>query len=630
VTVSVGSGNRAPVADEQSVTTAEDTAKAITLTGSDADGDLLTFIIVSNPTKGTLSGTGANRTYTPNLNYNGSDSFTFKVNDGQLDSNIATVSIAVTAVNDAPVANNQSVTTAEDTAKAITLTGSDVDGDPLTFIIVSNPTKGTLSGTGASRTYTPNLNYNGSDSFTFKVNDGKVDSNIATVSITVTAVNDNPTVAASATPTSGTAPLTVNFTANGQDVDGDVLSYAWTFGDGGTSAMQNPGYTYNAAGTYVATVTVSDGKGGTATASVTITVAAPVSYTITASAGTGGTINPSGSVTVSHGSSQTFAIAANAGYALADVKVDNVSVGAVSSYSFSNVTANHTIAASFSALAQPYAWVSQINLTVIKSGVNYNANGEAYVADQNGLAVSGATVTVEWSGAVKTSTATATTDASGKAAFASAKVKNKTGPFTLTVKNVTASGLPYDPTKNAMTSVSATYGQETVLLSGGAPEDVENISAALSLGEQVGAFEVKNLVLKVDFRKENKDMVVLHGFLTMGADFSVEGKTAIVDVGGATWELPLDGKGKGKEGGALVQVKAGKVDKEAVTVRGKLTFKANKQDLAGDWADEGLTDEDSSGKSATVAVAVTIGGQVFAATKQVTYRAKAGKNGLAK
>jgi uncharacterized repeat protein (TIGR02543 family) len=95
--------------------------------------------------------------------------------------------------NHAPVANPQSVTTAEGTAKAITLTGSDVDGDILTYAIVTNPSHGSLSGTAPNVTYTPAAYYSGADSFTFKVNDGKVDSLPATVSITVTAVNNPPT-----------------------------------------------------------------------------------------------------------------------------------------------------------------------------------------------------------------------------------------------------------------------------------------------------------------------------------------------------------------------------------------------------------------------------------------------------
>jgi serine protease len=180
--------NTPPTAANQSVTTNEDTSVAITLTASDPDGDSLTYSIVANPSHGTLSGTAPNVTYTPNLNYNGSDSFTFKANNGKADSNVATVSITILPVNDPPVAQNQSVTTTQDTSVAITLTASDPDGDSLTYFIVANPSYGTLSGTAPNITYTPSSGYTGPDSFTFKANDGTVDSNTATVSITV-----NPT-----------------------------------------------------------------------------------------------------------------------------------------------------------------------------------------------------------------------------------------------------------------------------------------------------------------------------------------------------------------------------------------------------------------------------------------------------
>src|SRR5207245_1476799 len=140
VSLTVMHVNHAPVAAAQTVTTAEDTAKAVVLTATDVDGDTLTYSVVAGPTHGALSGTAPNITYTPAANYNGADSFTFKANDGTLDSNVATVTITVTAVNDPPVANAQAVTTAEDTAKPITLTGADVDGDTLTYSIVVGPT----------------------------------------------------------------------------------------------------------------------------------------------------------------------------------------------------------------------------------------------------------------------------------------------------------------------------------------------------------------------------------------------------------------------------------------------------------------------------------------------------------
>src|SRR5207249_3486202 len=107
-----------------------------------------------------------------------------------------TFTITITAVNDAPVANAQAVATTEDTAMPITLAASDVDGDALTYSVVVGPAHGTLSGTPPAVTYTPAANYNGPDSFTFKANDGTVDSNVATVSITVTAINLTATLSA--------------------------------------------------------------------------------------------------------------------------------------------------------------------------------------------------------------------------------------------------------------------------------------------------------------------------------------------------------------------------------------------------------------------------------------------------
>ena len=170
------------MASDGSATTAEDTAVNITLTATDANGDTLTYSIVTAPTNGTLSGTAPNLTYTPAANYIGPDSFTFKANDGagRLQRGDGD-DHGDGAVNDAPVANDQSLTTPEDTAVNITLTASDVEGNPLTYSIVTPPANGTLSGTAPNLTYTPTANYSGPDSFTFKANDGTADSNVATV-----------------------------------------------------------------------------------------------------------------------------------------------------------------------------------------------------------------------------------------------------------------------------------------------------------------------------------------------------------------------------------------------------------------------------------------------------------------
>src|SRR5207253_6480210 len=192
VTITVTSVNDPPVANAQSVTTNQDTAKAISLTATDVDGDPLSYAVVTAPTHGALSGAAPNLTYTPSAGYFGPDSFTFKANDGTVDSAAATVSLTVVHVNHAPVAAAQTVTTTEDTAKAVVLTASDVDGDPLTYSVVAGPTHGALSGTAPNLTYTPALNYNGPDSFTFTAKDATLVSTTATVTITVTPVNDPP------------------------------------------------------------------------------------------------------------------------------------------------------------------------------------------------------------------------------------------------------------------------------------------------------------------------------------------------------------------------------------------------------------------------------------------------------
>jgi len=181
--------NKSPVVTTQNKGVAEDENVVISLSGIDPEGDSLTYIIVTHPSHGTVSISGASATYTPVANYNGSDSFTFKANDGTSDSASATVNLTITAVDDAPIATKQSITTNEDTQVAVTLAGSDIDSDVITYAVVNAPTHGTLSGTAPNLTYTPNTDYSGSDSFTFKATANGVDSVAANVSISVTEVD---------------------------------------------------------------------------------------------------------------------------------------------------------------------------------------------------------------------------------------------------------------------------------------------------------------------------------------------------------------------------------------------------------------------------------------------------------
>ena len=224
VTITVTAVNDPPLADDQALMTAEDTDLAIVLTGSDPELDPLTFAIVDSPSDGVLTGTPPNVTYSPSQDFNGSDSFTFEVNDGEFDSPLATVTIDVTAVNDPPEALDQSLSTPEDTDLAIVLTGTDVELDPLSFAIVDSPTAGTLTGTAPDLTYSPSLDFNGSDSFTFEVNDGEFDSGVGTISIDVTAVNDDPVADPQSLVGGINDDILVTLTAS--DVDGDALSFS--------------------------------------------------------------------------------------------------------------------------------------------------------------------------------------------------------------------------------------------------------------------------------------------------------------------------------------------------------------------------------------------------------------------
>src|SRR5207247_729877 len=160
----------------------------------------LTVVLVSNPTHGTLTLNGdGSFTYMPALNFNGIDSFTYKASDGQAQSGVATVTITVTPVNDAPVAaNDDRYTTPEDTQLRLGAPGllgndSDVDGLALSAVRVRNPSHGTLTlHSDGSLAYTTPFRSNGIDSFTYKASDGQAQSGVATVTITVTPINDAP------------------------------------------------------------------------------------------------------------------------------------------------------------------------------------------------------------------------------------------------------------------------------------------------------------------------------------------------------------------------------------------------------------------------------------------------------
>lgn len=169
--------NHAPMCADSSLTTAEDTAGSGAVACIDDDGDALTYTIVDGPAHGALTGPGSDGayTYTPAANYHGPDAFTVKANDGEADSPIATVTIDVTDVNDAPVCSDASGATQADTPLNGTVSCTDDDGDALTFAVAATPAHGTVSAIAAdgSFTYTPAPGYSGADSFGFTADDGR-------------------------------------------------------------------------------------------------------------------------------------------------------------------------------------------------------------------------------------------------------------------------------------------------------------------------------------------------------------------------------------------------------------------------------------------------------------------------
>jgi DNA/RNA endonuclease G (NUC1) len=273
----------APVANGQSVSTAEDTAKAVTLSATDFNvNNVLTYTVVSQPTHGQLSGDGNALTYTPFADYSGPDSFTFKVNDGDKDSNVATVSINVTPVNDAPVAGDDTFSTSEDAPAAdVNVLGNDTDieGDTLAVATVGSASHGTATLAGGVVKYAPAANYNGPDSFTYTVSDGHGGTATGTVSVSVEGVNDNPVANGDAAETDEDTAVNVNVVGNDSDLDGDGLSVTsvtqpahGSAAFGGGSVTYTPAADYNGGDSF--TYTVGDGHGGSASAAVTVTVKA--------------------------------------------------------------------------------------------------------------------------------------------------------------------------------------------------------------------------------------------------------------------------------------------------------------------------------------------------------------------
>lgn len=361
VTITVNPINDAPVAVNDAYSVDEDGVMTINAGAGvlsndvDVDEDDLTaalingnpnVIALSRPRHGTLTfNSDGSFTYTPFANYSGTDSFKYRANDGELDSNVATVTMTVNPINDAPTANDDTYSMNEDAQLTVGGLGvrandKDVDGDSLTVALVSDVSHGTLSlSSNGTFTYTPDTNYSGTDSFTYEVNDGTVDSNTATVTITISAVNDAPIAVADSYSVDEDGELEISapgVLSNDTDGDSDPLTAVLVSGTAhGELTLNSDGsFTYtpddNFNGTDSFSYKANDGSVDSTPVAVTITVDA---------------VNdaPEGEDdTYSVDEDQTLAVAAADGLLAndSDLELDSLTVDLVDDVAHGNLTLN--------------------------------------------------------------------------------------------------------------------------------------------------------------------------------------------------------------------------------------------------------------------------------------------------
>lgn len=285
-----GIPNRPPVANDDSASTNEEIAVTIdaAVNDSDPDGNLdpNTATVTVGPTNGTVVNNGDGTfNYIPNANFNGNDSFTYQICDLEGECDEATVIITVNPANDAPEAANDSYSTAEDTPLNVPVPGvldndSDVDGDALTVVSNTQPANGSVTlNSDGSFDYTPNENFNGIDSFEYTISDGNGGTDTATVTIDVSPVNDAPDAVDDNAGVNEDDSVDIPVLGNDVDPDGDDLSVDSVSDPAdGTTEINTDGsvkYTPDAdfCGQDSFTYTISDGNGGSDTATVTVNVA---------------------------------------------------------------------------------------------------------------------------------------------------------------------------------------------------------------------------------------------------------------------------------------------------------------------------------------------------------------------
>ncbi|MFO7956539.1 MAG: PKD domain-containing protein [Candidatus Brocadiia bacterium] len=460
VTVTAEAANEPPEASASATPTSGTVPLAVYFDGSasvDADGSVVAYHWDFG-NGATVEASTLSYTYEAVGSYQAV--LTVTDDDGATDS--AAVTITVESANEAPTASASATPTSGTTPLEVNFDGSaSSDGDgTITQYTWDFADGSTGSGATVSHIYSEAGTYNA----TLTVVDDYGTSASDTVTLTVEAPNSPPTASVSATPTSGTVPLEVSFDGSGStDSDGTVTSYAWDFGDGYSGTGSAVSHAYDEAGTYTASLTVSDDDGATDTASVTINVEEPnappvASITATPTSGEaplevafdGSTSSDSDGSIVSYqwqfGDGTT-----------ADTVTPSHTYGAAGTYQVTltvtdddGATDTDSVTITVEDAASRVIYVAFIELSIMQDHGGDRVVGAVSVMDADGRGVQGANVSIEWGGILSGSD-NAATSAGGVANFISKKTRDG-GTARLTVTGVSAGGCEYDPQQNVETS----------------------------------------------------------------------------------------------------------------------------------------------------------------------------------
>ena len=284
VTITVNNINQAPVANDDTaeVTENDNVLIGVLANDTDPDGDSLTITSFSNPENGTIIQEDNSLRYSPDEHFSGTDSFTYEISDGNEGTATATVTITVNNLNQIPVTNDDTaeVTENDNILIDVLTNDTDPDGDTLSIIAFSDPENGTVTQEMNSLRYTPKENFCGTDSFTYDISDGNEGLATGTVTITVTMnnnINHNPIANNNQAMVNENSAVLIHVLANDSDPDGDTLTItSFSSSEHGTVTQLGDDLRYSLYGNFYGTDTftyeISDGNGGTATATVTIIV----------------------------------------------------------------------------------------------------------------------------------------------------------------------------------------------------------------------------------------------------------------------------------------------------------------------------------------------------------------------